>query len=96
MAPFLLVTKSSPPSGGLRKKYMSSFALANLLQKANSGSSWRLSSEQFGGTECSVVYQSQVHEAFLWAIFAPAGHRLNVFLRRRAPADLSIAFPPSC
>ena len=31
---------------------------------------------------------SQVHEAILWAIFAPAGHRLNVFLRRRAPADL--------
>ena len=36
---------------------------------------------------------SQVHEAILWAIFAPAGHRLNVFLRRRAPADLSIACP---
>jgi len=36
---------------------------------------------------------SQVHEAFLRAIFAPAGHRLNVFLRRRAPADLSIACP---
>ena len=26
---------------------------------------------------------SQVHEAFLRAIFAPAGHRINVFLRRR-------------
>ena len=39
---------------------------------------------------------SQVHEAILWAIFAPAGHRLNVFLRRRAPADLSIACPLSC
>ena len=38
---------------------------------------------------------SKVHEeAVLWAIFfAPAGHRLNVFLRRRAPADLSIASP---
>ena len=30
-------------------------ALANLLQKANSGSNWRLSSEQVGGTECSFV-----------------------------------------
>ena len=39
---------------------------------------------------------SQVHEAFLRAISAPAGHRLNVFLRRRAPADLSIACPLSC
>ena len=39
---------------------------------------------------------SQVHEAFPRAIFAPAGHRLNVFLRRRAPADLSIACPLSC
>jgi len=28
---------------------------ANLLQKANSGSNWRLSSEQVGGTECSFV-----------------------------------------
>jgi len=27
-----------------------------LLQKANSGSNWRLSSEQAGGTECSFVY----------------------------------------
>ena len=34
----------------------------------------------------------QVHEAILWAIFAPAGHRFNVFLRRRAPADLRIAY----
>ena len=39
---------------------------------------------------------SQVHEAILWAIFAPAGYRINVFLRRRAPADLSIACPLSC
>ena len=38
----------------------------------------------------------QVHEAILWAIFAPAGHRFSVFLRRRAPADLSIACPLSC
>jgi len=30
-------------------------ALANSLQKANSGSNWRLSSEQVGGTECSFV-----------------------------------------
>jgi len=28
--------------------------------------------------------------------FAPAGHRLNVFLRCRAPADLGIACPLSC
>jgi len=27
---------------------------------------------------------------FSGLFFAPAGHRLNVFLRRRAPADLSI------
>jgi len=38
----------------------------------------------------------QVNEAILWAIFAPEGHRFNVFLRRRAPADLSIACPLSC
>ena len=38
---------------------------------------------------------SQVHEALFWAI-GPAGHRLNVFLRRRAPADLSIACLLSC
>ena len=31
------------------------------------------------------VSRLQVHEAILWAIFAPAGHRLNVFRRRRAP-----------
>jgi hypothetical protein len=31
------------------------YALAKLLQKANSGSNWRLSSEQVGGTECSFV-----------------------------------------
>ena len=31
------------------------YAPANLLQKANSGSNWRLSSEQVGGTECSCV-----------------------------------------
>jgi hypothetical protein len=39
---------------------------------------------------------SQAHEAILWTIFAPEGNRLNVFLRRRAPADLSIACPLSC
>jgi len=39
-----------------KKSTCAAFALANLLQKANSGSSWRLSSEQFGGTECSFVY----------------------------------------
>jgi len=32
------------------------FVLENLLQKANSGSNWRLSSGQVGGTECSFVY----------------------------------------
>ena len=30
------------------------------------------------------VSRLQVHEVILLAIFAPAGHRLNVFLRRRA------------
>jgi len=30
------------------------YAPANLLQKANSGSNWRLSSEQVGGTEWAV------------------------------------------
>ena len=39
-----------------KKCTCAAFALANLLQKANSGSSWRLSSEQVGGTECSFVY----------------------------------------
>ena len=34
-----------------KKSTCAAFALANLLQKANSGSSWHLSSEQFGGTE---------------------------------------------
>ena len=29
---------------------------------------------------------------FLGYFFAPAGHRFNVFLRRRAPADLRIAY----
>ena len=38
------------------KKYTyAAFALANSLQKANSGSNWRLSSEQVGGTEFSFV-----------------------------------------
>ena len=41
---------------GTKKSTCAAFALANLLQKANSGSSWRLSSEQVGGTECSFVY----------------------------------------
>ena len=36
-------------------KYCAAFAPANLLQKANSGSNWRLSSEQVGRTECSIV-----------------------------------------
>ena len=33
---------------------------------------------------------------FLGYFFFPAGHRLNVFLRRRAPADVSIACFLSC
>ena len=41
---------------GTKKSTCAAFAQANLLQKANPGSSWRLSSEQFGGTECSFVY----------------------------------------
>jgi len=48
-----------------------------------------------GLSACSCV-TSQVHEAILWAIFAPEGHRLNVFLRCQALADLSIACPLSC
>ena len=80
-------------------------ALANSLQKANSGSNWRLSSEQVGGTECSFVCHVPGPRGnslgyFLRQApkgrFAPAGHRHNVFLRRRAPADLSIACPLSC
>jgi len=35
------------------------YAPANLLQKANSGSNWRLSSERVGGTECSFVCHVQ-------------------------------------
>ena len=35
---------------------------------------------------------SHAHEAFLRAIFAPARHRLNVFPRLRAPADLSTQY----
>ena len=31
------------------------YAIANFLQKANSGSNWRLSSKQVGETECSFV-----------------------------------------
>ena len=58
-------------------------ALANSLQKANSGSNWRLSSEQVGGTECSFVcHVPGPRGNSLGYLFAPAGHRLNVFLRR--------------
>jgi len=39
---------------------------------------------------------SQVHEAFLRAIFCPSRASSQCFLRRRAPADLSIACPLSC
>ena len=73
------------------------YALANLLQNANSGSNCRLSSEQVGGTECSFVcHVSGLRGISLGYFFAAAVHRLNVFLRRRAPADLSIACPLSC
>jgi hypothetical protein len=40
-----------------------------------------------------MCFTSQIHKAFLRAIFAPVGHRLNVLVRRRAPAALSIACP---
>ena len=60
-------------------------ALANSLQKANYGSNWRLSSEQVGGAECSFVcHVPGPRDNTLDYFFAPAGHRLNVFLRRRA------------
>ena len=48
------------------------------------------------GSECQMCFTSQVHKAFLRAIFAPVGHRLTVLVRRRAPATLSIACPLSC
>jgi len=37
-----------------------------------------------GLSACLCVARLQVHEVILWAIFAPAGHRPTVFLRRRA------------
>ena len=37
---------------------------------------------------------SQIHEAILWATFAPAGHRLNVFLRRRLDGTPSVSINP--
>jgi len=48
------------------------------------------------GSECPMCFTSQVHKEFLRAFFAPVGHRLNVLVRRRAPAALSIACPLSC
>ena len=48
------------------------------------------------GSECPLRFTSQVHEAFLRAIFAPEGHRLNFLVRRRTPAALSIACPLFC
>ena len=55
------------------------FALANLLQKANSGSSWRLTSEKFGGTECSFVYHAP----------GPRGISPGYFCLSRAPVFLA-------
>ena len=49
---------------GTKKSICTAFALANLLQKANSGSSWRLSSEQSVCTYKLTSYMSLC----LWAI----------------------------
>jgi len=38
-----------------KERTYAAYAPANLLQKANLGSNWRLSSERVGGTECSFV-----------------------------------------
>jgi hypothetical protein len=55
--------------------------LAHLLQKANSGSKWRLSFEQVGGTECS----------FVCHVPGPRGISLGYFLPQQgiAPAFFS-------
>ena len=79
-----------------KKSTCAAFALENFLEKANSGSNWRLSSERVGGTECSFVCHVPGTRGISPGYFAPTGHRLNVFLRRRALADLSIACPLSC
>ena len=58
------------------------YAQASSLQKANSGSNWRLSSKQVGVSEYSFVCHVPGTRGISPG-YAPAGHRLNVFLRRR-------------
>ena len=48
------------------------------------------------GLSAQCVSRPKYTRHFSGLIFAPVGHRLNVLVRRRAPAALSIACPLSC
>ena len=61
------------------------YAPANSLQKANSGSNWRLSSGQVGGTECSYVCHVP-GQVFLQAFFFSRG----------APSQFIFQAPGAC
>jgi len=60
------------------------------------GSIWRLPSDQVGGIRVPIVFHVPGTQGISPGYFAPVGHRLNVLVRRRAPAALSIACPLSC
>ena len=69
-------------------------ACISAFQKALSGVFPPIKS---AGSVCPMSFTSQVHKAFLRDyFFAPVGHRLNVLVRWRAPAALSISCPLSC
>ena len=48
------------------------------------------------GLSAQCVSRPRYTRHFSGLFFAPVGHRLNVLVRRRAPAALSIACPLSC
>ena len=48
------------------------------------------------GLSAKCVSRPRYTRHFSGLFFAPVGHRLNVLVRRRAPATLSIACPLSC
>ena len=48
------------------------------------------------GLSSQCVSRPRYTRHFSGLLFAPVGHRLNVLVRRRAPAALSIAYPLSC
>ena len=66
-------------TGAQKYSTRASFVLATLLQKANWGSSWRLSSEQVDRTECSFLCHVPGPRRILRASFVLVRHRLNVF-----------------